>query len=123
MQPDTDPPLTNNQRHWFELIQQARSSGLSLAEFAKANDINLQHLYQYRYALRKKGLLPAIQMKPGASLFKRIDLKPSVNHMAYRPDRLMLHFPNGLKLEFSADMDVHCLGAVIEKGLGFNAAP
>jgi len=46
--------LTDKQQFWTEQLQRAEESGVSLAEYARANNIVPQKLYQWRSALKKQ---------------------------------------------------------------------
>ena len=45
-------PLTDKQQYWSDQLQRAQDSGLSIVEYAKANDIPAQKLYQWRNTLK-----------------------------------------------------------------------
>lgn len=45
-------PLTQKQQYWFDQLEQAAQSGLSLAEYARTNNISAQRLYQWRSTLK-----------------------------------------------------------------------
>jgi len=46
--------LTEKQQFWSEQLQRAEESGISLADYARANDIEPQKLYQWRSTLKKQ---------------------------------------------------------------------
>lgn len=46
--------LTEKQKYWTDKLQQAESSGHSLAEYARLNNIPAQKLYQWRSTLKKQ---------------------------------------------------------------------
>ena len=46
--------LTSKQQYWSEQLQRAEESGISLADYARANNIEPQKLYQWRSTLRKQ---------------------------------------------------------------------
>ena len=46
--------LTEKQQFWSEQLQRAEQSGASLADYARANNINPQKLYQWRSTLKKQ---------------------------------------------------------------------
>lgn len=46
--------LTPSQKFWSDKLQQAEQSGLSLADFARQENIPAQKLYQWRSTLRSK---------------------------------------------------------------------
>ena len=45
--------LTPKQQHWTEILESADNSGLSLVEYAKANQLSPQSLYRWRNQLKK----------------------------------------------------------------------
>ena len=45
--------LTAKQQHWSEVLESAENSGLSLVEYAKANQLEPQSLYRWRNQLKK----------------------------------------------------------------------
>ena len=46
--------LTDKQLFWSEQLQRAEQSGVSLADYARANNLNPQKLYQWRSTLKKQ---------------------------------------------------------------------
>ena len=46
--------LTAKQQYWSEQLQRAEESGVSLANYARANNVPVQKLYQWRSTLRKQ---------------------------------------------------------------------
>lgn len=48
--------LTAKQQHWSEILESAENSGLSLVEFAKANQLEPQSLYRWRNQLKKSSI-------------------------------------------------------------------
>ena len=53
--------LTAKQQYWSEHILCAERSGQSLAEYAKAQNIPVQRLYQWRSSLKKMSTTRTIQ--------------------------------------------------------------
>ena len=45
-------PRTDKQRHWAKILEEAESSEMSLAEYARANNLGVQTLYQWRSTLK-----------------------------------------------------------------------
>jgi len=45
--------LTAKQQYWSDILASADDSGLSLAEFARANQLTAQELYRWRNQLKK----------------------------------------------------------------------
>lgn len=46
--------LTEKQQYWSEQLQRAEESGITLAEYARAHNIEPQKLYQWRSTLKKQ---------------------------------------------------------------------
>lgn len=46
--------LTEKQQYWSDQLQRAEQSGVSLADYARANNIPAQKLYQWRSTLRNQ---------------------------------------------------------------------
>lgn len=49
--------VTRKQQYWLEQIEKANKSGLSYAEFARQEAINLKALYNWKSLLAQKGLI------------------------------------------------------------------
>jgi transposase-like protein len=45
---------TDKQQYWLEHIEAAKSSGLSIAQYAKQHDIKAQKLYQWRSVIKNR---------------------------------------------------------------------
>jgi len=48
--------LTEKQQFWFEHLEAADHSGLSIADYAKANSLKAQTLYQWRSTLKSRSV-------------------------------------------------------------------
>lgn len=48
--------LTKKQQFWLAHLEAADNSGLSVAEYAKANNLKAQTLYQWRSALKSRSV-------------------------------------------------------------------
>ena len=57
-------PLTKIQQDWLNHIEQATKRKLSMAAYAKQNNLALKAFYNARSALIKKGILPPITNNP-----------------------------------------------------------
>ena len=109
--------LTKKQSYWLEQIKKAHASELTTSQYAKANDLNLQQLYQYKHILCKKGLLEAIDKTPRFQKLQIISV-----HSLAKPDLMNLYFPNGLRLEFSSTVSANMISALVSKIALLNAA-
>ena len=47
-------PKTEMQRQWAEVLEEAKASGISLADYARANNFVAQTLYQCRSVLKER---------------------------------------------------------------------
>ena len=45
-------PTTDKQRHWAKILEEAESSEMTLADYARANNLDVQSLYQWRSSLK-----------------------------------------------------------------------
>ena len=45
-------PKTDKQRHWAKILKEAESLEMSLADYARANNLGVQTLYQWRSTLK-----------------------------------------------------------------------
>ena len=41
-------PTTDKQRHWARILEEAESSEMTLADYARANNLDVQTLYRKR---------------------------------------------------------------------------
>ncbi len=67
--------LTDKQRQALEHVERARSSGMKLSDYARAQGVGVRAIYDSMVALRKKGVLtrPAAS---GRSAFVAVRVKP-----------------------------------------------
>ena len=56
--------LTKKQRFWLNHIQSAQSQGLSLSRYASQHDLSLKALYNWRWLLKRKGLMDNASPQP-----------------------------------------------------------
>jgi len=119
MSESTQTRLTKKQSYWLEQIKKAQASELSFSGYAKANQLNPQQLYQYQHILRKKGVLSVEDKKP---CFQKLMLEKPVNQSLAKPGMVNLHFPNGLRLEFSSTISVAGMATLITQLSQINAA-
>lgn len=49
--------LTAKQQFWHDHIKKAQEAGVSFATYAEQENLNLKAFYNYRYLLRRKGLI------------------------------------------------------------------
>jgi len=47
-------PKTQMQRYWAEILEDAQASGMTLADYARANNFAAQTLYQWRSVLKER---------------------------------------------------------------------
>lgn len=117
---ETKASLTDKQRYWLEKINEATSSGQTLSDYAKANELDPQKLYQYQHVLRQKGALKVLDKKPGFSKV-RVDRKSAP--LFPEKQTASLYFPNGLRLDFPLDIDVASLSTLVSQLWPYHAAP
>ncbi len=84
----TDKTITERQQYWLDHLKAANADGSSLVEYAKANDLKVKDLYQWKTSLTKRGF-----WSTSNSAFVAVKAKPS-------PSVCSLALPNGIRLEF-----------------------
>lgn len=52
---------TEKQTFWLKRLQEAESSGLSLSDYARSNDLPVQSLYQWRSTLKANSSEPPLK--------------------------------------------------------------
>jgi hypothetical protein len=94
MSAEKNANLTEKQRYWLNHIQQAKASGQSLSDYAAEHALRLKALYQYRWLLRKKGMLDEISESPAF-----VKVTPPV--VPVPQTKVTVHFPNGIRVELA----------------------
>jgi len=75
--------VTDKQRRAMQHIEQARSEGMALSDYARAHGVSAREIYDAMAALRRKGVLPPA--KPiSQSAFVALRVKPAA-HSATLP--------------------------------------
>jgi len=92
--------LTEKQHYWSEQLQRAENSGDSLADYARANHIDPQKLYQWRSALKKQ-TISSVTTKTHFAQVVSSGVEP-----------LTVHFP-AAQLSFNTLPDAHWLATLI----------
>jgi hypothetical protein len=100
--------LTELQRKAMAALQAARTAGLGLSAYARANDLNVRQLHDAVTGLRKRGLIPATRRaRRGSNAFVAVKVMDSPSR---GPD--VARFPRtGMVCRL-----VHLAGFVIECG-------
>ncbi len=83
-----DKAITERQQHWLDHLKAAEARGTSLAKYAKANDLKVKDLYQWKTSLVKRGF-----WSPASASFVAVKAKPSSAVCS-------VVLPNGIRLEF-----------------------
>ena len=85
-------PKTEMQRQWAEVLEEAEASGMSLADYARANNFAAQTLYQWRSVLKEREKPPEQVAAPFSKVITtpRIDcaLSIEISSTRLRFDRL-----------------------------------
>ncbi len=97
----TDKSITERQQYWLEHLKSAQDTGSSLGEYAKANDLKVKDLYQWKTSLVKRGFL----VSPG-SAFVAVKTKSSSAACS-------LVLPNGIRLEFQGSLSPELVKAMV----------
>jgi transposase-like protein len=102
---------------WRELIQGWPGSGLTQAEYCERHGVSVSSFYRWRERLRQEAnageaSLAGARSSPACLLPVQLAGRPSGAER--EAAALTLVFPNGLRLEIAAGVEVHTLGAVID---------
>jgi transposase-like protein len=97
--------MTRNKRsseEWFSLIQECRTSGLSVKDFCKNKGIHSSNFYYWVKRQRstdEAGFLPVAISKHVMT--------------AYSQQMVEIVYPNGVSLRFSSEVDIRMLSQLI----------
>ena len=89
---DTDAPKNKSTVHWREVVMAWQTSGLSISQFCRQQQLSDHQLYYYR-----QKYLPASKPKeatPKPAGFAKV----AVSAVAAVSDDIVLHLPNGMVL-------------------------
>lgn len=99
-------PITELQQFWLDHIKAADASNDSRVAYAAAHDLKVKHLYQWKTALRRVGLLPTPTRKPS---FVPVATRPA----PVPPTSCSITLPNGVRLQFAGDLDAALLSQLL----------
>lgn len=97
---NTDTGLTQKQAYYLKRFQEAQDRGLSLRQIAEQEQVKLSLLCNYRYVLRRKGVLgpagPARRrLKPNTPSFTAVPLSSSADPKTKATIELKTQLANG----------------------------
>lgn len=104
--------LTTTQRVWLSHLQCCQARRQSLAGYAKAEGLDLKAFYNWRYRLKKLGVLEenSLETSPVPAGFRKV----VVARESFRGGMVRLHWPNGRVLEFDSGIDPGYVTRLIE---------
>jgi hypothetical protein len=94
-------PLGESAQRWSVILAQMRSSGLSLRDFAEANDLNPRTLSWWRWSLERA-------QTTETSTFLEVEARPATGGISLSHPRL------GICVEVGPDTDLQLLRALLE---------
>ena len=90
--------ITPIQQHWLDHSRAVDESELSLSEYAKQHQLNINAFYNGRHMLRKKGLLDVVDEK--TSTFIKVLPKPVLQQQSRSTESVFkIKLPNGLQID------------------------
>ncbi|MFK8052508.1 MAG: hypothetical protein AB8F65_06005 [Woeseiaceae bacterium] len=104
--PKSKPLITERQQHWLDHIKAADASDDSLVAYAAAHKLKVKYLYQWKTLLVSRGFLPG---KSSKSSFVPVSTRPA----AAPCTSCNITLPNGVRLEFSGELNRTSLGEII----------
>ena len=81
-------PTTDKQRHWAKILEEAESSEMTLADYARANNLDVQSLYQWRSSL----IMPQQPVQPHPVHFSQVVTTPSACALSVELNSIRLRF-------------------------------
>ena len=97
----TEKAITERQQHWLNHLKASEEAGSSLADYAKANDLKVKDLYQWKTSLAKRGFWPS----PNSS-FVSVKAKSSSATCS-------MILPNGIRLEFQGALSADLIKTMV----------
>ncbi len=91
-------PLTDKQRYWLTHIEHCQEAGQSLASYAQENSLDLNALYRWKSALRKRGCF-GTAAAAASTLFTRVAVE---QRSRVEGATIQVRFPNGCVLQSDA---------------------
>ena len=91
--------LTEKQQRWLEHVKASIASSLTVSAYAKANNLDVKALYNWRSDFIRKGLVEGKPKKP----FAKVKTKPSAPKAKSTPPAkqvITALLPNGVELRF-----------------------
>ena len=104
--------LTTTKRVWLSHLQCCQARGQSLADYAKAEGLDVKALYNWRHRLKKLGVLEedSPETSPVPAGFRKV----VVARESFGGGTVRLHWPNGRVLEFDSGIDPGYVTRLIE---------
>jgi hypothetical protein len=100
--------LTEKQRFWFTHAKRCLESGLSIAAYARQQQLSDKSLYQWvkRFRERQRGVEP---IRSESVTFQRVQLAQSVPSPTFSQPVLWLRLPSGFECEWRYLNTVECV--------------
>lgn len=104
----TNKSITERQQYWLDHLNVAEANGISLVDYAKANELKVKDLYQWKTSLTKRGFWTS-----SASKFIAVKAKPSSAACS-------MILPNGIRLEFQGALSADLTKAMVNSASQFS---
>lgn len=99
--------LTERQRFWLQHLRAAEQSGVRLSEYAEREGLSVQAMYAARAVLRDRGALAPVD---GSDVtFAAVQVADPAPALA----ALMVHLPNGVRVEVASPLSVAGIGELL----------
>lgn len=89
--------ITEKQQYWLGHFQAAKTSGASIAGYARQHDLNPKLFHSWVHQLRKRGLIPAAEPRSSGSFARAVSTEQAATSL---PADIVL--PNGVRLRVPA---------------------
>jgi len=96
--------ITERQQYWLNHIRSADASEGTLVDYAKAQDLKVKDLYQWKTLLVRRGVMSGKAGKPKAFVAVRESVTAS---------KATLLLPNGVRIEVSGAIDGETIQSLV----------
>jgi hypothetical protein len=92
--------LTEKQKHWYDHLQRCADQSISLADYARQHDLDVNRLYRWKSVFARKTCNAALNVKSTTQT-----QAPFIRAVVRSASTIRVVFPNGLLIEFPNGID------------------
>jgi hypothetical protein len=91
--------ITEKQKHWYDHLQRCADQGISLADYARQHNLDVNRLYRWKsvFAQKSRSTAPNITSPTQTQApFIRAVVRSASTIRVVFPNGLLIEFPNGI---------------------------